>query len=128
MTQKEKEKIIKANMALGMTKEEAEQVLEDDLKIDKGETCEWETEQTPEQKKMLRKLLRAESDKPKEKKTRTKVPNNDKQFLIDTFRIALYELEYSDNVVITNNEREITFTYKDTNYKLTLSVPRTPKN
>lgn len=125
MPRETKEDKIKKNMRLlGLTYEEAKKVVEDDEIIDKGGKCEWEVELTPEQKKAQRKARLADRAVSEKKTTRKREPNVDKQKLIDTIRIALYEMEYSDNIVITNAEREITLTYNGTPYKITLSAPR----
>lgn len=120
------DKIAKNMRCLGITYEEAKQIVEDEEIIDKGGKCDWETELTPEQKKVIKEALKADR-KPTTKKAttnRTKVENKDKQKLIESVSGALGDLGDITDIDIINNEREFTFNYKGTKYKIVLSAPR----
>lgn len=111
---------------LGLTYEEALQMVIDDDTIDNGGKCDWEQELTPEQKKVQRKARMADREVKKEKSKRTRKENPDKMELITSFANALYDKGVEDYEVL-NPEREIAFIYNGTAYKLTLSAPRVPK-
>lgn len=124
MTERERQRIIKANMAIGMTEAEAIQCVEDDIRIDKGEKCDWEVELTPEQKKAQRQARKADRTVTDKKQTRTRAENPDKRALMELFDNTLAEYAGVEDVVVTNVERELTFNYNGTAYKITLSAPR----
>lgn len=110
---------IDALKKLGLNDTEIADVLECDKRIDKGEplfTLKGEKEKAS-------KIARSSGNtqgytKPK---TPTKKPNIDKQELIQKFA------QQCENVNIINQEREFTFKYKGTIYKLVLSCPRMKK-
>lgn len=105
---------------LGMSDEEISQVLADDKRIDKGEKL---FELTAEQKQAEKKARQADR-KPTvykfDKKERK--PNEQKRDLINLLTGAL--AEHCENVNVVNAEREFTFTYGNTKYKIVLSAPR----
>ena len=68
----------------------------------------------------------ADREVKKEKQKRTRKENPDKKDLIIAISNALYDKGVED-YEITNAEREISFTYNGTAYKITLSAPRVPK-
>lgn len=118
---------------LGISEEEARQVLEDDKRIDKGEKL---FELSAEQEKASKQARQADR-KPTIYKLdntngkRSKKANADKRFLIDALVWAMTtDIEQAgDNVLATdveiiNPEREFTFTYNGTKYKVVLSAPR----
>lgn len=111
---------------LGLTYEEALQMVIDDDTIDNGGKCDWEQELTPEQKKVQRKARMADREVKKEKSKRTRKENPDKMELIGKMKEVLDDLA-DEEVVVLNAERELTFIYNGTAYKLTLSAPRVPK-
>lgn len=118
------EKLITQYMkSLGLTKEEAIQLIADDIAIDKGAKL---FSLTAEQEKEAKKARQADR-KPTvynfdtSKRKRTENPN--KRFLIQTFKEALQKVECTD-VDVTNIEREIVFYYNGVKYKLVLSAPR----
>lgn len=118
------EKLIAQYMvALGISREEAIQVIADDEAIDHGAKL---FELTPEQEKESKKARQADR-KPIvynfDTSKRKRAENPDKRFLIDSFSDLLETLDETD-VEITNPEREIVFHYKGTKYKLVLSAPR----
>lgn len=125
MTQAKFEELVEKNMRVfACTREEAEQIVRDDEIIDKGGKCDWEVEMTPEQKKVVRSALRADREASTTKRVSTRAANPDKRDLIQLFNNTLSEYIGVDSVVVTNAEREITFTFNGTNYKITLSAPR----
>ena len=117
-------KQIEAMRKLGMTEEEIKQVLADDKRIDKGEKL---FELTAEQTKASREARQADR-KPTVYKLdnadgkRSKKANTDKAFLIDLLTRSLPP--HGMGIEIANPEREFTFIYNNTKYKITMSCPR----
>ena len=120
------ERVKKYMTTLNLSYEDALKVVQDDDTIDNGGKCEWEKEMTPEQKKIARKARMADREVKKEKAKRTRKENPDKKELIVALANALYDKGVED-YEITNAEREISFNYNGTAYKITLSAPRAPK-
>ena len=120
------EKVAKYMKLLKVSKAEATQMVIDDETIDNGGKCDWEVELTPEQKKIVRKARMADREIKKEKVKRTRKENPDKKDLITALANALCDKGVED-YEITNAEREISFNYNGTAYKITLSAPRVPK-
>lgn len=116
----EVQKIMKA---LGLTEQEAKEMLEADRKIDKGEKL---FELTPEQEKASKKARSTGTKKPTvynfdtAKKKRKECP--DKQHLVNLLVEALGA--ECQNIEVTNKERELTFEFNGIGYRLTLAVPR----
>ena len=116
----EVQKIMKA---LGLTEQEAKEMLEADRKIDKGEKL---FELTPEQEKASKKARSTGTKKPTvynfdtAKKKRKECP--DKQHLVNLLAEALGA--ECQKIEITNKERELTFEFNGICYRLTLAVPR----
>jgi hypothetical protein len=116
----EVQKIMKA---LGLTEQEAKEMLEADRKIDKGEKL---FELTPEQEKASKKARSTGTKKPTvynfdtAKKKRKECP--DKQHLVNLLAEALGT--ECQKIEITNKERELTFEFNGIGYRLTLAVPR----
>ncbi len=112
---------------LGCTKEEAQEIIKADSQIDKGEKL---FELTPEQEKASKKARMTGTKKPTvynfDTKNKKKKENPEKQYLIEFLKEAL--VTKCENINVTNVEREITFEYAGTNYRLTLAVPRTKKD
>jgi len=116
-------KLIEKHMKiLGITEEEAIQLIEDDRRIDKGEKL---FELTPEQKQAAKKARQADR-KPTVYKfdtsKRKRPANENKRLLIETLKNALESVGAS--VEVTNIEREMTLVFSDTKYKVVLSAPR----
>ena len=123
-------KQMEAMCRLGMTKEEITEVLEADKMIDQGIKL---FELTPEQEKASKQARQADR-KPKVYDLdntggkRSKKANEDKQYLIKAIQAGLkmYCGGLNEASIETQNpEREFTFTYNDTKYKVVLSIPRT---
>ena len=129
------DKRLDAAMKLGMSREEAEAMLAEDKRIDRGEVMEWDL--PPEEHKKAMKY--ANSDE-KKKKTPTaynfdttnkkRKENPTKAGIIAELAKFLAEnSEYAtENVEITNKERQIAFKIGDTGFELTLVQKRKPKN
>lgn len=115
--------IQKAMKILGLTEQEAREMFEADRKIDKGEKL---FELSPEQEKASKKARSTGTKKPTvynfdtAKKKRKECP--DKQHLVNLLAEAL--ATECQNIEITNKERELTFQFNGTGYRLTLAVPR----
>lgn len=112
---------------LGISKEEAEQMYQDEMEDNLPEL-------TSEQKKVEKEMRQADRKKENVPRKRERKPDNDKRFLIDAFVWALTTDEETngdnvnaENVVITNPEREIEFDYNGSHYRLTLAKPRKEK-
>lgn len=118
------EKLIAKHMAsLGISREEAIQLIADDVAIDKGAKL---FSLTPEQEKESKKARQADRkptvynfDTSKRKRTE----NTDKRFLIDSLQASLQEVGVND-VEVTNPEREMIFHFNGVKYKIVLSAPR----
>ena len=123
MTQKEK---IMQN--LGLTSEEADQLLADDKAIDKGEKMPFDL--TAEQQKVA-KTFTVSTTKTKKAPTvykfeRKKTENVPKAEIIAKIEQLLTENGY-ENVEITNKERQIALKSGENAFELTLVQKRKPK-
>lgn len=112
---------------LGISKEEAEQMYQDEMEDNLPEL-------TSEQKKVEKEMRQADRKKEIAPRKRERKPDNDKRFLIDTFVWALTTDEETngdnanaENVIVINPEREIEFVYNGNRYRLTLAKPRKEK-
>lgn len=70
--------------------------------------------------KEFKNCAQAENKAPR--KPRERKPNEDKRHLISMFKVLLEGLHCP--VEVTNVERELTFEYNGTQYRITLAVPR----
>lgn len=118
-------------MKLGMSEAEAREVLIADKAIDRGEKMPFDLPKDKE--KATRQYRQADRAKPfiPDLKPRERKPNEDKRFLIDALVWALTtDIEQegdnvnANDVVVTNPERQIDFTYNGTRYRIVLSAPR----
>lgn len=124
MTQKD---LIMQN--LGLTSEEADQLLADDKAIDKGEKMPFDL--TAEQQKIA-KTFTVSTTKTKKAPTvykfeRKKTENVPKAEIIAKIEQLLTENGY-ENVKILNKERQIAFTNGENDFEITLTQKRKPKN
>lgn len=104
---------------LGISREEALQVIADDKAIDKGEKL---FELSAEQKKAAKQATRADN-KPRSAPTKREPKvDKDKAEIMQTIDDALCCLV--DNVQERTNDRELVFIYNEKKYKITLSCPR----
>lgn len=123
-----KEEMIAKHMkTLGITREEAIQLIADDEEIDRmTRTSDIDGDLTTEQRKSAKKARQADR-KPTVYKfdttKRKRAENTGKRFLIDEIKKCL-ENAGADNLEVTNPEREIIFMSEGTKYKIVLSAPR----
>ena len=123
-----KEEMIAKHMkTLGITREEAIQLIADDEEIDRmTRTSDIDGDLTAEQRKSAKKARQADR-KPTVYKfdttKRKRAENTGKRFLIDEIKKCL-EKAGADNLEVTNPEREIVFMSEGTKYKIVLSAPR----
>lgn len=123
-----KEEMIAKHMnTLGITREEAIQLIADDEEIDHMiRTSDIDGDLTEEQRKSAKKARQADR-KPTVYKfdttKRKRAENTGKRFLIDEIKKCL-ENAGADNLEVTNPEREIVFMSEGTKYKIVLSAPR----
>lgn len=110
---------------LDISYEEALKVVEDDDIIDAGGRCDWETEPTAEEKKVMRKARMADRTVSAEKAKRTRAEDTDKRELMGALESLARDM--GEDVVVTNAEREIELTYNGRKFKITLSAPRGSK-
>ena len=123
-----KEEMIAKHMStLGITREEAIQLIADDEEIDRmTRTSDIDGDLTAEQRKSAKKARQADR-KPTVYKfdttKRKRAENTGKRFLIDEIKKCL-ENAGADNLEVINPEREIVFMSEGTKYKIVLSAPR----
>ena len=126
----DKEKIIKDYMKkLGISREEAEQLYEDDLEDFIGEEGEAMTEKA--------KAIKIRGDSEEKKKKTTRQPKIDElkvsilQYIADRMQsrhCCVEEDEWDfDKIFIKNPQKEITFRYNGGEYSLNLIKHRPPK-
>lgn len=109
---------------LGITREEALQLIEDDKKIDKGEKL---FELSAEQKKNAKKATQIGTKTVKNEKKAPKRKKNDiKALIISKLSDFLTQNEQivAENVEIVNEERQISFKIGELSYSLTLTQHR----
>lgn len=112
---------------LGITREEALQLIADDEAVDRmTSTKQIDGDLTEEQRKSAKGARQADR-KPTVYKfdtsKRKRAENTGKRFLIDTLKTALEGAE-CESIEVTNPEREIVFYSEGTKYKVVLSAPR----
>ena len=130
--QKKEEKILKLMKLLDCTREEAEDIYETDEIIDSGGRTKYDL--PIEQEKAALKIGRVDERKAKDKannmRGKVRAENPTKSGIIA--EIAEYLTENCgfscENVVITNKERQISFSIADEKFELTLVQKRKPKN
>ena len=113
---------------LGITEEEALQVIADDKAIDRGERMSFDLDKETE--KQAKKYANVGTRKSAEKVTKTRKENPTKATVItEIFKFLNENAEISaENVVILNKERQISFKIGDNSFELTLTQKRKPKN
>lgn len=122
---KDKNKI-QALMKLGMTEEEALQVIADDDDIDHNKAKDFDL--TPEQQKIAKKYKNVGTRKTPTKVTRTRKENPQKRKIIEYLFNALNSHpDEIENLSIDNPERIITFNSQGEHYTVTLINNRKPK-
>lgn len=101
---------------LGIDHDEAEQMWLDEQEDNLPEL-------TKEQKAVEKEMMRADRKKETTPRKHERKPDADKRILIDHFWMVIKQ-ELTEDVAITNPEREIEFVYNGNKYRLTLSKPR----
>ena len=104
-------------IALGMTEEEAKQVLKDDDEIAHGADL---FPLTPEQEKASAQARRAERKKDTKPREWKRKEDTDKRELID----SIVQNLIASNVTVTNPERQIDFEFHNRKFRIVLSAPR----
>ena len=112
------EKIAKLMKSLGISREEAIELMEEDKRIDKGEKL---YELAPELQAGAKKARQA--DRKKTEVKREKKPKPEKAEICSAMMDGLRELGV-DEFEITNAEREFIFHKDGVKYKVTLACPR----
>ena len=119
------EQIQKMMKNLGLTEQEAREVLADDAKIDKGQKMALDL--TPEQEKNAKKARATGTKKPTAYKfeNRKRKENTEKRDILK----AIFELAEDcwDNAVLVNPERQVDFHLNGNHYSITLTCHRPPK-
>ena len=118
---KEKE-IVHLMKSLDISREEAEQLWEDDNNDYESDEMKEMAEKA--KKNGLLKVGARQAGPATEKKTRERKPNEDKRFLIDCLFDSLKDF---DNCEIVNPERQIDFLLNGAQYSVTLPAHRAPK-
>ena len=119
------EQIQKMMKNLGLTEQEARELLADDAKIDKGQKMAFDL--TPEQEKNAKKARATGTKKPTAYKfeNRKRKENTEKRDILK----AIFELAEDcwDNAVLVNPERQVDFHLNGNHYSITLTCHRPPK-
>lgn len=110
---------------LGLTEQEARELLADDAKVDKGQKMAFDL--TPEQEKNAKKARTTGTKKPTTYKfeNRKRKENPEKRDILK----ALFELAEDcwDNAELVNPERQVDFHLNGNHYSITLICHRPPK-
>ena len=119
------EQIQKMMKNLGLTEQEARELLADDAKIDKGQKMAFDL--THEQEKNAKKARATGTKKPTAYKfeNRKRKENTEKRDILK----AIFELAEDcwDNAVLVNPERQVDFHLNGNHYSITLTCHRPPK-
>lgn len=118
------EKLIQKHMdTLGITREEAIQLIADDVAIDKGAKLFSLTAEQEKEAKKARQAERKQTVYNFDTSKRKRAENPSKRKIINAVAETLSNLS-CDNIDITNEEREIIFYLDGVKYKIVLSAPR----
>ena len=114
---------------LGVSSEEADQILADDKEVDRGKKMDWDMSDA-EHRKAMKNANANEYKKPKEPIKRERKANPTKGGIIAGLATFLTENAAfnTQNVQIANPERTVTFQIGDNSFELTLIQKRKPKN
>ena len=119
--------IQKAMKNLGISRDEALEMLKEDEAINHGENPH---PLTPEQEKASKAARICNGGPRKSPVHRERKPNNDKRAIIEylTEKIEDFVTDCGDaeepQITITNPERQVDFTIRGTRYRIVLSAPR----
>ena len=124
MAENQQEKLMRV---LGCTEEEALDIISNDKAIDQGKRVDFDLD--PEREKMAKKMANAGTKKP----TVYKFDTKDKKRKENPTKAGIIQYLFEcltdyDNVVISNKERQITFSTGGENYELTLVQKRAKKS
>ena len=120
LSKQEQAKVKNLMVCLGITEQEALQVLEDDKRIDKGEKLF----ELTEDQKVAEKQARLTGDRKSTNTTkREKKVDNQKQDIIATMVGSIINV-FGVRVDVANEEREFEFELNDRKFKVVLSCPR----
>ena len=113
--------------SLGISEQEAIELIEDDKRIDKGEKL---FELTEEQKKVAKKMKNSTRavDAYGKTRTRERKENPTKRMVIELLVECLRNSGEVDNIDVENAEKIINFTIGENTYKLDLIQRRKPKD
>lgn len=110
---------------MGLTDEEAKEVISADKAIDKGEKLfELTEEQKQAEKKYKNTHTRTVKTAYGQTQTKERKTDTDKRILVDALTEELEKHADSGTVNITNAEREIEFMFHNRKFKIVLSAPR----
>ena len=115
------DKQLEALKKLGLTEQEAKQVLEDDKRIDRGEKL---FELTEEQKQAEKKAKGTGTRTVYNFQKRERKTDEIKQGLIELLAEVVKEQPMCNSLEIVNSEREFLFMWGGKKYKVVLSAPR----
>ena len=123
MAENQQEKLMRV---LGCTEEEALDIISNDKAIDQGKRVDFDLD--PEREKMAKKMANAGTKRP----TVYKFDTKDKKRKENPTKAGIIQYLFEcltdyDNVVISNKERQITFSTGGENYELTLVQKRKSK-
>lgn len=124
MAENQQEKLMRV---LGCTEEEALDIISNDKAIDQGKRVDFDLD--PEREKMAKKMANAGTKKP----TVYKFDTKDKKRKENPTKAGIIQYLFEcltdyDNVVISNKERQITFSIGSEKYELTLVQKRAKKS
>ena len=124
MAENQQEKLMRV---LGCTEEEALDIISNDKAIDQGKRVDFDLD--PEREKMAKKMANTGTKRPTvynfDTKGKIRKENPTKAGIIQYLFECLTDY---DNVVISNKERQITFSTGGENYELTLVQKRAKKS
>ena len=121
LSKQDQAKVKNLMVCLGITEQEALQVLEDDKRIDKGEKLF----ELTEDQKVAEKQARLTGERKSTKTTkREKKVDNQKQNIISTMVGSIINV-FGVRVDVANEEREFEFELNSRKFKVVLSCPRT---
>ena len=119
------EQITKLMKNLDLTREEALELITEDDRVDHMKTSEVNADLSDAQRQASKKARSSgKTTVGKTKIQREKKVDDDKVFLIQTFKSLLERLDKSENVSVENDQKIITFTYNNRKFKIDLSAPR----
>lgn len=106
---------------LDCTEAEALEILADDDAIDHGADL---FKLTPEQEKISKAARSVERKPAAQKVKRERKPDETKRYLIDMMRVLLEGMGSTNDIDVTNIERQIDFKVDDRKFRIVLSAPR----